>query len=146
MQAEQNYKNHTRFDPSFHYILVPLFAINFIVSILQAWRTFAAEPYYSIWRIIFAAALLGMLVMVRTYSLRVQDRVIRLEERRRLERLTGPVPPAHVQTLSLGQLVALRFASDEEAPALAARACSEHLTPKQIKESIRVWRPDALRV
>ncbi|MBM3915438.1 MAG: hypothetical protein FJ348_05290 [Sphingomonadales bacterium] len=81
--------------------------------------------------------------MVRSYGLKVQDRAIRTEERLRHFILTGqPLD----KRLKMGQIVALRFAADQEMPALAKRAAEETLTPKQIKQAITEWRPDLRRV
>ncbi len=83
---------------------------------------------------------------IRMYALRVQDRVIRLEERLRLASLLSEPLRSRIPELTVGQLVALRFASDAEVPKLAERALSEKLSPADIKKAIQVWRPDYLRV
>ena len=79
-------------------------------------------------------------------ALRAQDRVIRLEEHLRYHRLLGEHAHERYASLSLQQIIALRFASNEELPALSKRAVTEKLRPKQIKQSITVWRPDNHRV
>jgi hypothetical protein len=84
--------------------------------------------------------------LARGNALRVQDRVIRLEENLRYQRLLTPELLGRTQSLTLGQVLALRFASDAELPALVQRTLSENLEPKAIKQSITNWRPDNLRV
>jgi hypothetical protein len=86
------------------------------------------------------------LLKTRTYALKVQDRVIRLEERLRMEKLLPPELMSRFEELSVGQIVGLRFASDGELPALVLRALDERLDPKQIKKAIQTWRPDTHRV
>jgi len=83
---------------------------------------------------------------VRTYALSNQDRIIRLEEQLRLADLLPESKLALVDQVALRQYIALRFASDVELPALAARAVAENLTEKQIKEAIKTWRPDNHRI
>jgi hypothetical protein len=88
-------------------------------------------------------AVLILLLTVRGYALILQDRIIRLEETVRHEKITGNKPdPA----LSLSQLIALRFASDEELPELVSKALSENLNSKQIKQAIKNWKADHMRV
>jgi hypothetical protein len=132
---EQSFANHARLDPRFHFFVVPVFAINVVYAVFHAFR----HPNYpNFWGIVVALAALMAVFLIRVYALKVQDRVIRLEERLRLGALAGG--------LREGQLIALRFASDEEAPALAKKAQIEKLGPKQIKQAIRIWRPDYWRV
>lgn len=85
-------------------------------------------------------------VLARTYALKVQDRVIRLEEQLRLSHLMDAEYESTIHALSEAQLVALRFASDDELPSLARRAAAERLNGKAIKAAIRNWRPDYWRV
>ena len=139
----QNYKNHTRFDPVFHYFLAPVFLINIVVAVCHAVRHPALGSY---WLIVLAIALLLLLGTTRNYSLKVQDRVIRLEERMRLAALLPEANHYWIPELSVKQLIGLRFASDAVLPALAERAWKEKLTAKQIKQAIQQWRPDTFRV
>lgn len=139
----QNYANHTRFDPAFHYFLAPVFLITLIVAFVH---TIVHRHLYSVWHFILALAFVVLLTKCRTYALKVQDRVIRLEEQLRLAMLLPEPQRGHIADLSVRQLVALRFASDAELPALAERAWTENLTSKQIKQAIQIWRPDTYRV
>jgi hypothetical protein len=95
------------------------------------------------WSILVAVALVLLLTKCRLYGLADQDRIIRLEERIRIAAL---VPAAEAYKLSTAQLIALRFASDAELPALVYRTLAENLDPKTIKQSITTWRPDYQRI
>ena len=139
----QNYANHTRFDPVFHYFLAPVFLITAIASIVHLVRH---PHWHSVWHVLLALAVLTLLTRVRIYSLKVQDRVIRLEERLRLHTLLQEPLRSRIGELTESQLVGLRFASDAEVPALVERTLREHLSQKQIKQSIQNWRADHFRV
>jgi uncharacterized membrane protein YdbT with pleckstrin-like domain len=139
----QTYANHGRFDPWFHFFLAPIALIIFIASIVHLVR----HPHpWGVVHVVLALALLVLVTKVRSYALKVQDRVIRLEERLRLATLLPEPLRARINELDIRQLIALRFASDAEIPALVERALNEKLTPKQIKQSIQNWRPDNFRV
>jgi hypothetical protein len=139
----QSFANHVRFDPIFHFFLSPLSAALFFTA---AFRAIRHPEFMTIWLAIAALVLLVGVFLIRIYSLKVQDRVVRLEERLRLNALLGESQRAQVVSLTEGQLVALRFASDAELPALALRAAQEKLAPKDIKKAIQNWRPDYFRV
>ncbi len=141
--AEQTFKNHTRFHPAYHYVLVPLLLINIVVAVVRCVRVPSA---WHGWNIAVAIALLILAGLVRSYALRVQDRVIRLEERIRMAALLPMESQMIQRELTLGQIVALRFASDAELAGLAERAAREGLAPKAIKQQVQVWRADTHRV
>jgi hypothetical protein len=142
--SEQNFKNHTRFVPSYHYFALPVFLINFLWSLYRLKNL--GVTFEGIFGVIFAAALLVLVLRARLFALCVQDRVIRLEERMRYERLLPADLKPRIEEFTLAQLVSLRFASDAELPALARKVLEEKLTQrKAIKQLIKNWRPDYLR-
>jgi hypothetical protein len=139
----QTFANHARLDPLFHFFVLPVFLI---LPFLGA-ANFVRHPslHSGLLFVVSVAATIAVL-KIRFYALRVQDRVIRLEERPRLASLLSEPLRSRIPELTEGQLVALRFASDAEVPKLAERALSEKLSPADIKKAIQVWRPDYLRV
>ena len=141
--SPQNYSHHTRYDPLFHFFILPVFVITLIVSIVHVVRR---PGLHSAWLVVFMIAAVILLFKVRLYSLKVQDRVIRLEERLRLMTLLDAGLRPRIGELTEAQLIALRFASDGELPALAARALNEKLAAAEIKKAIREWRADYWRV
>jgi hypothetical protein len=146
MSAPQTYKNHARFEPMFHFFVAPVLLINLIVTIVVLIRRWPHHIALHAWLVVMALALFMLAGIARSYPLRMQDRVIRLEEHLRYQRLLPPELLTATQSLTIGQIVALRFASDAELPALVQRTISENLTPKAIKQAITTWRGDYLRV
>jgi Family of unknown function (DUF6526) len=142
-KVPQSLSNHTRFDPPFHFFVLPVFAITVIVAVVHAVRY---PSLHAAWLVVFILAATVAVVKARTYALKVQDRIIRLEERLRLAILLDKSLRARMAELSESQLVGLRFASDAELPALAARALSEKLSRAEIKKAVTQWRPDYWRV
>jgi hypothetical protein len=139
----QNLKNHGRFDPLFHFFLALVSLATVIIAIVYA----VQHPcFYSIWLVVVAVAAFLALFKLRSYPLKVQDRVIRLEERLRLQALAPAEWHTQIYRLTEDQLIGLRFASDEEVVALAKLALEQNLNRKQIKERIKDWRPDNWRV
>lgn len=139
----QNLKNHARLDPPYHIFVFAVYLLNLIYAIYQLWRQ---PQLYSVWYLILSLAIIVPVLKLRTYPLKVQDRVIRLEERLRLQALAPQEWHAQIYRLSEQQLIALRFAADDEVVELAKQAIEHNLTGKQIKQRIRVWRPDEWRV
>lgn len=141
---EQNYKNHPRLVTGYHRILAILLLAGLIGSIINLTESIETETYYS-------ASLIVLLFIccifiywyTRSFPLRAQDRAIRAEENFRYYILTGKPLPSD---LRLSQIIALRFASDEEFPALVERARKENMRSKEIKQAIQKWKPDYHRV
>ncbi len=142
-KVPQSLSNHARYDPPFHFFVLPVFAITVIIAVVHL---FQHPGLHAAWLLVFILAAAVAVVKARTNALRVQDRVIRLEERLRLAILVDKPLRAHIVELTESQLVGLRFASDAELPALAARALSEKLSKAEIKKAITQWRPDYWRV
>jgi len=146
----QTFANHTRFDPPFHFFLVPLFGLALLLTLVHFFAHLTEsnfhENFHSFLLILLAVGLVMMLLRMRLYSLKVQDRVIRLEERLRLTALLSEPLRSRIPELTEDQLIGLRFASDAEVPKLAERALNEKLGRKEIKQSIQNWRPDYWRV
>jgi hypothetical protein len=149
-ETPQTYANHTRFDPLFHFFLIPVFGLGLVLSLVHFLYHFHEsdfrDNFHSFLLIVLAVALVTLVLKVRVYALKVQDRVIRLEERLRLTQLLAEPLRSRIPELTEGQLIALRFASDAEVPKLVERALSEKLNRKEIKKAIQNWRPDYWRV
>ncbi len=143
-QPIQSYKSHARYVPAFHFFALPVLAINVFVSAVR----FVKDPRGATgWAVVVAAALAVAVFLLRGMPLRAQDRVIRLEERARFDRLLPNDLRGRVNELSTAQFIALRFAPDNELPDLTRRALDGELkTQADIKRAIKNWRPDTLRV
>ena len=146
----QTFANHTRFDPPFHFFVAPVIGLGLILALIHFFAHFMhshfRENFHAFLLIVLALALLTWLLKTRLYAVKVQDRVIRLEERLRLTQLLSEPLRSRISELTEDQLIGLRFASDPEVPKLVERALQEKLTRKQIKEAIQNWRPDYWRV
>jgi len=142
-KVPQTLANHGKFDPLFHFVVLPVFVFAAIGGTIHfLWRpSFHTGSFF----VISVAAVIAVF-KIRLYALKVQDRVIRLEERLRLSMLCPEPFRSRIPELSEGELVSLRFASDAEVPALAQRALVEKLSRADIKKAIRTWRPDYWRV
>lgn len=142
--APQNYSNHARYVPLFHFVLFGTLTVNLF---LRAWWLYQQPALSTGWEVVVAIALLLAIFYARIFPLKAQDRVIRLEERMRLARLLPQDLQGRIQDLRTGQLVALRFAGDGEVADLVRRVLAGELTDqKAIKQAIRDWRADHCRV
>lgn len=139
----QSLKNHARLDPSFHLVSFALLLVNLGIMIALAVHHL---NLYTAWAVIFSVGIFIPFFRIRIYALKVQDRVIRLEERLRLQALAPAEWHTHLYRLTEDQLIALRFASKDEVIELARQALEHNLTRKQIKERIKSWRADNWRI
>lgn len=143
-ERPQTFANHTRYHTLFHFIGIPIVSINILVKAVQAYRF---PEWERLWDVIVAIAILIAMYLARAYALAVQNRVIRLEERLRLQRVLPEDLRARIDELRTTQLIALRFCADEELPELTRAILSGELHGrKDIKRAIRNWRADWLRV
>ena len=142
-EGVQTYKNHRRFSPPYHFFVVPVLLLNVVNTLRYFWR---APSEGTAFAVVVATALLTLALVMRTQVLTVQNRVIRLEMRLRLRQLLPPGSQAQIDGLTVGQLVALRFASDAELPELVRDVAAGTLrTPKDIKLRVKSWQADHLR-
>jgi hypothetical protein len=142
--AEQNFANHTKIFPPFHFFVVPVLFVNLGVQLY--WMKAFWFSYTGIFGVLMALALIVGFFSARLFALSVQDRVIRLEERLRYQRLLPADLQARIDEFTVAQLVSLRFASDAELPTLARKVLDEKLNErKAIKQLVKNWKPDYLR-
>jgi uncharacterized protein DUF6526 len=139
----QTYQSHTRLLPAFHFFVLPVLLLNvFVVS----WRLVQTPTISSAFAVVFAVALLMLALLSRSQAITVQDRLIRLEMRLRLRQLLPADLQPRINALTHRQLVALRFASDEEMPELVGEILGGKLhTGKEIKQRVKNWQADWLR-
>jgi hypothetical protein len=140
----QNLKSHGRLDPPYHFVLFFILVANLIVSIVHLVHHY--RNFYCYWLVVLSLAFFILYFKVRLYPLKVQDRVIRLEERLRLQALAPAEWHSQIFRLTEDQLIGLRFAADDEVVELAKQALEHNLSRKQIKERIKDWRADNWRV
>jgi hypothetical protein len=144
MEATQTYDTHRRWVPYFHFFALPVLALNVLVQIYFLYRHFSP---WGVWNLLVAVALAALPVAIRSMVTRAQDRIIRLEETLRLQRCLSPEMRGRIGELTTGQLIALRFCSDEEVPELVGAVFGGELKSREdIKRRIKNWRPDNLRV
>lgn len=146
MPTPQNFRNHARHYPPFHFVLLPVLVLNLIFSIYITIHHWPQHRLLLLWWIVMSLALILMALLGRIQAVKAQDRIIRLEERLRLASLLSTDELRHIHEFTTRQLIALRFASDAELPALARRTLTERLEPKAIKQAIINWQADDLRI
>ena len=139
----QGLKNHGRFDPPYHFFLTFVSMATIVIAVIYCVHHFC---FYSVWLVVLSLAAFIAVFRMRQYPLKVQDRVIRLEERLRLQALAPAEWHSQIYRLTEDQLIGLRFAADDEVVELAKQALEHSLNRKQIKERIKDWRPDNWRV
>ena len=140
----QNYANHRRLVPMFHFVLFPLLFVTFIGSLVNVYKSLGDhQRLYSASLIVaLTVAMLFLLVFCRIFSLMAQDRAIRAEENLRHFALTGKLLDPR---LTIRQVIGLRFAPDDEFVELAKKAAGGNLSEDEIKKSIKNWKPDTYR-
>jgi Family of unknown function (DUF6526) len=141
--APQNLANHARWDPVFHFFALPVVMLTVIVAIVHCLHR---RNWFSAWLVVFVVAIVIVTLRTRSYALKVQDRVIRLEERERIAGLVSEPLRSRVGELTVGQLIGLRFASDGEIPGLVQETLAKKLSKADIKKAIKNWRADYFRV
>lgn len=140
---QQNAANHARFVPGYHYVALMLALLNLVWAVYRSVTHPTVESHAAI---LVGVILLMALWYLRAFPLAVQDRLIRLEERLRMQRLLPADMQGRLDEFTAGQVIALRFASDAELPELATKVLNERITDrKQIKLLIRDWRADHMR-
>ena len=143
MSETQDFKHHARFDPAFHMAGGFILLANLVITIVHLVRH---PSYWNGWLVALSVLIIFPFLRIRMYPLKVHDRVIRLEERMRLQALTPAEWHPEIYRLTEDQLIGLRFAPDDELAPLAKQALAENLNRKQIKERIRSWRADNWRI
>jgi hypothetical protein len=143
-EETQTFATHRRWIPAWHFFALPVLMINVFVVAMRTWR---APSLVNGWAVLVAIALVTGIFISRSMPLRAQDRIIRLEERIRLERVLPGDMRGRIGNLTAEQFIGLRFAPDDEVPELTKRALNGELkTRADIKRAIRNWRPDHMRV
>ncbi len=141
----QNYSNHRRFYPTHHFVLTPL-TVAILAIALAILGESEAVGKQELFNVLAASALVLIPFIARIYALKNQNRIIRLEMRYRYFELTGKSFKEKESQLSLSQIIALRFAGDDELLPLIDKSITEKLSNKQIKQNIKNWQADYKRV
>ncbi len=143
MDKVQNFRNHAKFFPLFHFVAGPLVFANLIWAIVRLVRAFTGSNLQAV---ILAIGVVALAFAARLMALTVQDRVIRLEMTLRLMTLLSSDMQVRIPEFTVSQLVSLRFASEAELPELARKVLQDKITDRSaIKRLIRDWKPDFVR-
>ncbi len=147
-KSSQTYATHRRLDPSYHFLLFGILTVNVAVAVMALIRMVRGHScdFATLWNFVMAATFILVVLKLRMYALRNQDRLIRLEEQLRMKALLPTTLATRALGLKPSQYVALRFASDEELPGLVQQTLDEDLAPDEIKKRVKTWRPDTFRV
>jgi hypothetical protein len=140
----QTYANHARFHPPFHFFLAPGALVLIVLTGINVFRDYSRLEAWIL--LLMAILFFAALFLVRSYPLKAQDRIIRLEERLRLQTVLSAALARRIPELTEAQLIALRFASDSELPALVEKALAARMPAREIKKTIVAWRADTFRV
>ncbi|MEI6473239.1 MAG: DUF6526 family protein [Holophagaceae bacterium] len=143
MSEQQSYAHHRRFDPLMHFVLLPVLLVTWFTSI---WHLIKYPSLHAAWAMVLCLMLVLLALTIRGYALKVQDRLIRLEESLRIQRLLPADLAARSAALTPKQCVGLRFAADAELADRVREALDENLDGEAIKKRIQTWRPDTFRV
>jgi hypothetical protein len=150
-EVAQNYQNHRKFVPLYHFVGIGILLLNFLWALFRLYRAIRWQhPRFdivdSLINLLVACALLILIFYARDFVLKVQDRVIHDEMRLRLQRLLPADLAPRIGDLHVGQLIALRFAGDAELPALTRQVLDEDIRGREaIKKMVKDWQPDHLR-
>jgi len=143
MEKTQNFQNHARLMPLFHQVTAPILGINLIWSIYEVVHVHSLN---SVDMLLLAIGLFTLAISARLMVLSVQDRVIRLEMRLRMQQVLPPDLRTRIAEFTVPQLIALRFAGDDELPELSRKVLDQNLSDgKAIKKMVRNWQADFLR-
>lgn len=139
----QDFAHHTKWVPAFHFFVLPIFLLNVFWSIYRLVRGFSVESAISL---VLALAFFLLAFYARTFALAVQDRLIRLEMRLRMQQVLPQELRPRIPDFTVDQMVALRFASDAELPGLCKKVLDDKIADRAaIKKMIQNWQPDLVR-
>ncbi len=145
-QKAQSFRKHASLDPAYHGVIAVGLLFELVLAVVLLVMHLRTDFLLYLWILAASLVMTVVALKLRLYPLKVQDRVIRLEERLRMAMILPESLCTRIHELTEDQLVGLRFASDQELPTLVAMTLEKHLNRKQIKERIESWRPDYFRI
>lgn len=141
--ASQNLSSHRRWYPLYHFVAAPILTLNLF---LAAWHAYRIPTRWNMWYVVVAFGLVALTFAARVMALTVQDRLIRLEQRMRMQSILPAPIMARFGELSRRQIVGLRFAGNDELAGLVERCLSGELkNDEDVKKQIKNWQPDWIR-